>query len=126
MDLVEVAPQLQPPVCRIMDYSKYKYDQEKKEKEAKRKQKKIHIKEIRVKPKIEEHDYLVKLHHIEDFLKKGDKTKITLTFRGREKAHPELGQHVLDRLVKDLSNIGQIEKGPIAEGRNIIILMSPK
>ena len=126
MDLVEVAPGVKPPVCRIMDYSKYKYDQEKKEKLAKKHQKKTHLKEIKLRPKIEEHDYQVKLKHTEHFLTRGDKVKVTLTFRGREMAHQELGRRVLDRFAKDLVNIGQLERAPIAEGRFINMIFAPK
>jgi translation initiation factor IF-3 len=109
-----------------MEYSKYKYDQEKKEREARRKQRSIHLKEIKIKPKIEEHDYQVKLHHAERFLKKGDKVKITLFFRGREMAHPEMGRRILDRLASDLSGVAQVERGPILEGRVITMVVSPK
>ena len=126
MDLVEVAPQTKPPVCRIMDYSKYKYEQEKKEKLAKKHQRKIRIKEIKLRPKIEEHDYLVKLKHVERFLSRGDKVKVTMSFRGREMAHQELGQRVLDRFVKDITTVGQLEKGPVAEGRFINLVVAPK
>lgn len=126
LDLVEVAPQVMPPVCRIMDYSKYKYEQEKRAKEAKKHQKVIHIKEMKYKPNIEEHDYQVKLHHLKRFLTKGDRAKVTMTFRGREITHMELGRRVIDRLIGDLAEIGEIEKGPIQEGRNIIIYFTPK
>lgn len=126
LDLVEVAPQSNPPVCRIMDYSKYKYDQEKKEREAHRKQKTVHLKEIRLKPKIEEHDYQVKLAHLEKFLKRGDKAKVTLIFRGREITHPERGRQIMDRFAQDLSEVGALEKGPVAEGRTIVMVLTPK
>lgn len=126
LDLVEVAPQSSPPVCRIMDYSKYKYDQERKEREAHRKHRTVHLKEIRLKPKIEEHDYQVKLAHLEKFLKRGDKTKITLIFRGREITHPEKGRQIMDRCVQDLSEVGVVERGPVREGRTIITILGPK
>ena len=126
LDLVEVAPQANPPVCRIMDYSKFKYEQSKREKEAKKKQKVFHVKEIRCKPKIEEHDYQVKLNHAEKFLEKGDKVKISLMFKGREMAHPELGKKIIDRFVEDLGERCVIEKGPVLEGRFINVFVSPK
>lgn len=126
LDLVEVAPQAKPPVCRIMDFSKYKYEQEKKAKEAKRKQHAIHIKEIRLKPKIGDHDYQVKLGFIKKFLERGDKVKITLLFRGREMSHPELGRKVLERLSGDIANVGEIEKPPLQEGRLIVMVVAPK
>ena len=109
-----------------MDYSKYKYDQEKKEKLAKKHQKKVHLKEVKLKPKIEEHDYQVKLKAAERFLARGDKVKLTLMFRGREMAHQELGRRLVDRFIKDLVNISQIEKGPITEGRFINTIFAPK
>ncbi len=126
LDLVEVAPQAKPPVCRIMDFSKYKYEQEKKEKEAKKKQHAIHIKEIRIKPKIGDHDYQVKLSFIKKFLERGDKVKVTLLFRGREMAHPELGRKILERLSGDIAQVGEIEKPPLQEGRAITMVLAPK
>lgn len=123
---MEVARQATPPVCRIMDFSRYKYEQEKKEKMAKKHQKKVRFKEIKLRPKIEEHDYQVKLKHIERFLGRGDKVKVTLGFRGREMAHQELGRRVLDRCIKDLTNIGEVEKGPLTEGRFINMVLAPK
>ena len=126
LDLIEVAPQSNPPVCRIMDYSKYKYDQEKQEREAHRKQRVVHLKEIRLKPKIEEHDYQVKRAHLEKFLKRGDKTKVTLIFQGREITHPERGRQIMDRFIQDLSEVGVVERGPVAEGRMIVMVLTPK
>lgn len=126
LDLVEVAAKSVPPVCRIMDYSKYKYDQEKKEREARKQQKKVCIKEIRVKPKIEEHDYQVKLSHLIRFLKRGDKVKITLFFRGRELSHIELGRRILDRFANDISEIVEVEKQPFLEGRLMTMVVAPK
>jgi translation initiation factor IF-3 len=126
LDLVEVAPQAKPPVCRIMDFSKYKYEQEKKEKEARKKQHATHIKEIRLKPKIGDHDYQVKLGFVKKFLERGDKVKVTLIFRGREMAHPELGTRVLERLKADIIEVAQIEKPPLREGRAIIMILGPK
>ena len=126
LDLVEVSPQAVPPVCRIMNFSKFKYDQEKKERAARKRQRVIHVKEIRLKPKIGEHDYQTKLHHMQRFLKRGDRIKVTLVFRGREMAHQELGRSILDRFVKDISGIGEIEKGPLSEGRNLIMIVGAK
>ncbi|UCB57832.1 MAG: translation initiation factor IF-3 [Candidatus Omnitrophota bacterium] len=126
LDLVEVAPQAKPSVCRIMDYSKYKYEQEKKEKLAKKHQKKIRVKEIKLGPKIEEHDYQVKLKHTERFLSRGDKVKVTLRFRGREMAHQEMGRRLVDKFIKDIAGVGQVERGPITEGRFINTVFAPK
>ena len=126
LDLVEIAPTAVPPVCRIMDHSKYKYEQEKKEKEAKKKQKVVHIKEIRMGPKIGEHDYQFKLRHLTDFLKKGDKVKVTMIFRGREMAHIDLGRKILDRLASDISALGEIEEQPRLEGRFINMIIRAK
>lgn len=126
LDLVEVAPQANPPVARIMDYSKYKYEQEKKEREAKKKQHVIHVKEIKIGPKIEEHDYQTKLSHLERFLKRGDKTKITMIFKGREMAHVDLGRKVLDRLITDSSAYGELEMEPKLEGRFMTMIIKPK
>lgn len=126
LDLVEVAPGANPPVCRIMDYSKYKYEQEKKEKEARKHQHIMHLKEIKMKPNIEEHDYQVKLFHLKRFLGRGDKARLTMTFRGREMSHMDIGKKVLDRVISDLADVGEIETGPSREGRDIIINFIPK
>lgn len=126
LDLVEVAPTAVPPVCRIMDYSKYKYEQEKREKEARKKQKIVHIKEIRLGPKIGEHDYQFKLKNLTEFLKRGDKVKITMMFRGREMAHVDLGRKILDRLSSDISQIGEVEEPPKQEGRFINMILRAK
>lgn len=126
LDLVEIAPSATPPVCRIMDYSKYRFEQHKKEREAKKKQKVIHIKELRINPKIAEHDYQVKLRHLERFLKHQDKVKVRMFFRGRQMAHTEFGKNILDRLVKDIAEIGELEKPAMFEGRNIIMFFKPK
>lgn len=121
LDLVEVAGQTSPPVCRIMDYSKYKYEQEKKEKEARKHQKTIHLKEIKIKPNIEEHDYQVKLHHLKRFLARGDKAKLTMIFRGREMSYLDIGKKIMNRMVADLNEVGEVEKGPMMDGRAIMI-----
>ena len=126
LDLVEIAPMAKPPVCRIMDFSKFKYEQEKKEKEARKKQHATQLKEIRLKPKIGDHDYQVKVGFIKKFLERKDKVKVTLIFRGREMAHPELGNKVLERLKADIVDIAQIEKTPFREGRAIIMIIAPK
>jgi translation initiation factor IF-3 len=126
LDLVEVAPQVKPPVCRIMDFSKYKYEQEKREREAKKHQKQFQVKEIRVKPNIEEHDYSIKLRHLLEFLKNGDKVKVTLMFRGREMAHRDIGRRVIDRFVVDVRETGVVEYGPVFEGRMITLVIAPK
>ena len=124
LDLVEVAPQADPPVCRILDYSKFKYQQEKREKEAKKK--KVHFKEIRFKPRIEEHDYQVKLRALRKFLEKGDRVRIRIWFRGREMVHPEMGDNLIKRLLQDVEDIASVEKPPTHEGRNIICILFPK
>ena len=126
MDLVEVAPKASPPVCRIMDYSRYKYEQEKKERLARKKQKIVHIKEMRLKPNIEEHDYQTKLRHLKKFLGRGDRAKVTLMFRGREMAHVDTGRKLMDRLMKDLSEVGEAERAPILDGRFMTMVISPK
>jgi translation initiation factor IF-3 len=126
LDLVEIAPSATPPVCRIMDYSRYKYEQEKKEKEAHKKQRVVHVKEMRFGPKIGEHDYQFKKRNLEEFLKRGDKVKITMMFRGREMAHVDLGRKVLDRLASDISALGEIEEPPRQEGRFINMVIRAK
>ena len=126
LDLVEIAASAQPPVCRIMDFSKYKYDQERKERELKKKQRQFRLKEIRVKPNIEEHDYQVKLKHTLEFLGKKDKVKVSLFFRGREMAHQEFGRKILDKFIQDTQTVGQIEKGPSQEGRIMSMTIAPK
>jgi len=126
LDLVEVAPSASPPVCRIMDFSKYKYEQEKKERQARKRQKTTHIKEMRLKPNIEEHDYQTKLRHLRRFLDRGDKAKISLMFRGREMAHVDVGRALMERLAKDLSDLAQAERPPKMEGRFMVMTMAPK
>lgn len=126
LDLVEVAGAAVPPVCRIMDFSKFKYDQEKKEKEARKKQKVIHLKEVKYHPFIEENDYQVKLRGIERFLKEGDKAKITMVFRGREMNYVDKGRKVLERLAQDISPLGEVERAPILEGKMITMIVMPK
>jgi len=126
LDLVEVAAQANPPVCRIIDYSKFKYDQEKKEREAKKHQKQVKTKEIRLKPNIDEHDYQVKVKHAIVFLQKKDKVKVSLFFKGRQMEHVDLGRKILDNFITDLQNDGQVEKEPSLEGRIMSLVVSPK
>jgi len=126
LDLVEVAPQVEPPVCRIMDFSKFKYDQEKKEREARKHQMRIHLKEVRMKPNIDEHDYQVKLRQAINFLNKKDKVKVSLFFRGRQMEHMDLGRRVLDRFINDTQQAGRIEREPALEGRIISVVLAPR
>lgn len=125
LDLVEVAPQATPPVCRIMDFGKYRYEQTKQEKEAKKKQHAIKNKEIKYRPTIEEHDYQTKLKQMIGFLDKGSKIKVTLAFRGREMAHLELGQKLLDKISKDVEGHGAVESKPKLLGRFYIMIIAP-
>ena len=126
MDLVEIAPQASPPVCRIMDYGKYKYRESKKRHEAKLKQKQIVVKEIKFRPGTDEGDYKIKLRNLTRFLEEGDKTKVTLRFRGREMAHQEIGFRLLERVRTDLERYGVIEQFPKMEGRQLVMVLSPK
>ena len=125
LDLVEVSPKSEPPVCRIMDYGKFKYQQSKKAHDAKKKQAVVHIKEVKMRPKTEEHDFQFKLRHIERFLKEGNKTKITVVFRGRELAHPDLGKNMLARITEEAKEWGKVEQSPKFEGRNFIMILAP-
>lgn len=126
LDLVEVAPNGHPPVCRIMNYGKYRYEQQKRDKEAKKKQKVFQIKEVKLRPNIEDHDFFVKLKNAQRFLLDGNKVKVTIMFRGREMTHPELGQDVLDRFAKELGDSIVREKPPKMEGRNMTMIIAPK
>ncbi len=125
LDLVEVSPTSRPPVCRIMDFGKYKYEQSKKTKQSKKKQHTFQVKEVKFRPKTEEHDYQFKKRHAEEFLSKHYKVKVTLMFRGRELDHKELGYRIMDRLTKDLANVGTVERSPEFEGRLMVMYMSP-
>ncbi len=125
LDLVEITANQELPVVRIIDYSKFKFDQIKKAKEAKKKQKIVHIKEIKMRPAIDDNDFQHKVNRAKDFLEKGDKVKFTLMFRGREMVHPELGFEVMEKVQEVLKDIGAIEKRPIQEGRNITMYMTP-
>ncbi len=126
LDLVEVSPMAEPPVCRIMDFGKYLFELNKKAQSAKRKQKQVHVKEIKFRPGTDEGDYQVKLRKLNEFLEIGDKTKVTLRFRGREMAHQELGANLLARVREDLDEIGVVEQMPQLEGRQMIMVMAPK
>ncbi|MGI6097854.1 MAG: translation initiation factor IF-3 [Dethiobacteria bacterium] len=126
LDLVNVAPSVKPPVCRIMDYGKFRYEQSKREKEARKKQKILTIKEIKLRPNIEEHDFRVKVKNGQRFLKNGDKVKVTIMFRGREITHSELGKKLSERLAEELSECGVVEKKPKVEGRNMVMVIAPK
>jgi len=126
LDLVEVAATSEPPVCRIMDYGKFKYEQQKKKQEAKKRQTVVQIKEIKVRPKTDDHDYETKLRHIRRFLEDGDRCKITVFFRGREIVHKDRGLAILDRVVQDLAEVAKVEQEPRAEGRTLQMLLVPK
>lgn len=126
LDLVEVSPEAKPPVCRIMDYGKYKFQTSKRKAAAKKKQKQIQIKEIKLRPATEEADYQVKLRNIRKFLENGDKAKVTIRFRGREMSHPELGMQLLARMVADSADISVVEQHPKFEGRQIVMVLGPK
>jgi translation initiation factor IF-3 len=125
LDLVEVAPQSKPPVCRVLDYSKYKYEQEQKAKAARKHQQQVNVREIKLRPKIADHDYNTKKGHVERFLKNRDKVKVTIMFRGREQQHPDRGRALLDRLFQDVSELATIESAPEQEGRNMHMLLAP-
>jgi translation initiation factor IF-3 len=126
LDLVEISPTAVPPVCRIMDYGKYQYQEQKRAREAKRHQKVIEVKEIKFRPKVDEHDYQFKKHHIERFIEDGDKVKATIFFRGREMAHPEIGHRILMRLIKDLEDIAVAETMPRQEGNQMHTILTAK
>lgn len=126
MDLVEVAPKASPPVCKIMDYGKFKYQQRKKSQEAKKKQATVHVKEVKIRPKTEEHDYQFKLRHIRRFLKERNKAKVTIMFRGREIAFSELGLKILERVVADTEDLAVVEQKPRLEGRNMNMVLAPR
>ena len=125
LDLVEVAPNSKPPVTRLLDYSKYKYEQEQKAKAARKHQQQVNVREIKLRPKIADHDYETKKGHVERFLRQQDKVKVTIMFRGREQAHPERGRMLLDRLVTDIEPLATIEQEPEQEGRNMTMLLAP-
>lgn len=124
LDLVEISPNAEPPVCKLLDYGKFKYEQQKKANEARKKQKIIEVKELKLRPMIEDHDYQVKLRAAKKFLEEGDKVKFTLRYRGRELAHQELGLKVLTRMKADLADISKVEQEPRMEGRQMIMMLS--
>jgi len=126
LDLVEISPNAVPPVCKILDYGKYKYEQQKKANEARKKQKVVEIKEIKVRPNIDDHDYEVKMKQMKNFIGEGDKVKVTLRFRGREMAHQELGVKVLERIRSDLNELVKVEQMPKLENRQMVMVISPK
>ncbi len=128
LDLVEIAPQAKPPVCKIMDYGKFKYEMKKKEREARKKQREhqIEVKDIRMKVRIDDHDLQVKLKHMREFLEDGDKVRVRVRFRGRENAHPELGEKLFQKIVNELSDVGEVEVQPKKEGPFLIFVLAPK
>lgn len=126
LDLVMIAPNSKPPVCRIMDYSKYRFDQMKKEKEAKKKQRIVEIKEVRLSPNIGDHDFEVKMKNAKKFLDEGNKVKVSIRFRGREVTHTDLGKDVLTKFAEGISETGVVDKAPKMEGRNMVMFLSPK
>jgi translation initiation factor IF-3 len=126
LDLVEVAPNANPPVVRTMDYGKYKYQKEQARKAARKKQVNINVREIKLRPKIGDHDFNTKRGHVERFLRGGDKVKVTIMFRGREVQHPELGERLLRRLAEDLEDLGRVESQPNLDGRNMVMVLAPK
>jgi translation initiation factor IF-3 len=126
LDLVEISPNADPPVCKVMDYGKFQFEQNKKQQAAKKKQKQIQVKEVKFRPGTEEGDYQVKLKNLTKFLEEGNKTKITLRFRGREMAHKELGMDLLKRIEKDLEELALVEQFPKMEGRQMVMVMGPK
>ena len=125
LDLVEVAPDAKPPVCRVMDYSKYRYEQEQKAKLARKHQSTITIKEIKLRPKIDPHDYATKKGHVVRFLKNRDKVKVTIMFRGREMSHPERGRALLLKLAEEVQDLGIVESAPLQDGRNMVMMLAP-
>jgi translation initiation factor IF-3 len=125
LDLVEVAPNANPPVCKIMDFGKFKYEQDVRRKESRRKATNVVIKEMKFRPKIDEHDYTTKTKHVERFLAEGSKVKITIMFRGREMAHPELGKKILDRIAEQVKDVANIEAAPRVDGRNMVMVLAP-
>ena len=125
LDLVEVAPQAQPPVCRLMDYGRFKFEALKREKDAKREHNAIRLKEMKLRPKISEHDFQTKYGYVRHFLEEGDKVKLTIMFRGRELVHQEIGRALLDRLAEEVKDVAQIERSPLVEGRNMIMILNP-
>jgi translation initiation factor IF-3 len=125
MDLVEVAPEARPPVCKLMDYGKFRYEEQRKAREARKRQHTVSVKEVKFRPGIEDHDYDFKTRHVRRFLEEGDKVKVTMMFRGRQMSHPELGLEVLVRIASDMEEIGKIESHPTREGRTMHMVLAP-
>nr|WP_246100697.1 translation initiation factor IF-3 [Palleronia caenipelagi] len=125
LDLVEISPNANPPVCKIMDFGKFKYEQQKRESEARKKQKTIEVKEVKFRPNTDTHDYGVKMRNVFKFLENGDKVKVTLRFRGREMAHQNLGRELLERVAEDTKEIGKVENFPKMEGRQMVMMIGP-
>jgi translation initiation factor IF-3 len=125
MDLVEVAPLARPPVCRIMDYGKFKYEEQRKAREARKKQHHVQIKEVKMRPGIEDHDFEFKTRHARRFLEEGNKVKVTMMFRGRQMSHPELGREVLTRVMQELTDVGKMEMPPTMEARSMTMVLAP-
>jgi translation initiation factor IF-3 len=125
LDLVEVAPQAQPPVCRLMDYGRFKFEALKREKEARREHNAIRLKEMKLRPKISDHDFQTKYGYVRHFLEEGDKVKLTIMFRGRELVHQEIGRALLQRLAEEVKDVAQVERQPLLEGRNMIMILNP-
>ena len=126
LDLVEVSPNADPPVCKILDFGKYKYEIQKKRNEARKKQKVIEVKEIKLRPNIDDNDYMVKMRSMRKFLEEGDKVKVTMRFRGREMAHQDIGLKVLDKVREELDDLGKVEQFPRVEGRQMVMVMAPR
>jgi translation initiation factor IF-3 len=126
LDLVEIAPNAAPPVCKILDYGKYKFNEQKKAAEARKKQKTVEVKEIKLRPGIDDHDYEVKMKAVRRFFEEGDKVKVTLRFRGREMAHQDLGMKLLDRVRAEMTDVSKVESEPMLEGRQMIMIMAPR
>ena len=125
LDLVEVSPNAKPPVCRIMDYGKFRFDQKKKQREQKKKQKQIQLKEIQLRPKIDGHDYDIKLRKAKEFIEKGDKVKFSMIFRGRELSYINQGRELLEKAIEELKEVAQIERSPAMEGKRMILILAP-
>ena len=126
LDLVEIAPMAVPPVCRLMDFGKFKYQEQKKAHEARLKQKQVQVKEVKLRPGTDENDYQIKLRNLKRFLEEGDKCKVTLRFRGREMAHPELGMKLLNKVQADFDEVAKVEYAPRMEGRQMIMILAPR
>ncbi|HDZ13162.1 MAG TPA: translation initiation factor IF-3 [Bacteroidetes bacterium] len=126
LDLVEVAPTARPPVCKILNYGKFRYEKSKRDKDQKKKQHVIIVKEVRLRPKIGEHDFLYKMKHAREFLEAGNRLKVTVMFRGREMVYKEFGYKIINRVVEELSDISKVEKGPVSEGRHIVLFLTRK